>query len=479
MRRLALVLIAFALTAVSAFAQKPSEGSIKESQTASTPSNNPPTPPTTASAEQKEKAEKDKDDATTGIVLPNNDRLRIRVRLLAGYGLDDSQSSLGFEKQGRVGYAIVDMFGKLNKHLRYRVEINPVHENQPGVSCGEKDFFYPNAAQPIGPTVACDNNGRQRVDDYRFVALDPLMQQGPIRQAYIAYNAGRFGVQFGRFIAPIGFGWEEVGSFTAKDATHIQRINAEASFGVQFGLTKQYKGRKFATVSVAGTAGDGNKFHDYNYFYGIDGSLDSNSWPTMILSGTFTPTAKLDLRATLKKGNTGSKIERLPNFFATKRNDDALVLSARYRPFRYMTVFGEHARYTWGLMKTSAELLGQSDTNPVKKAGYYIGGDFNRPITEAIRLGTTITREELSRDDSLIKYLAAQGLYRASVGKKERSTVYRFYVEISRRLTIGVYRNNLSNPFPWVSSIQPVAGERAFTGRGNNKWGVIARFTLQ
>jgi hypothetical protein len=324
----------------------------------------------------------------------------------------------------------------------------------------------------------CDNNGRLRVDDYRFIALDPLMQQGPIRQAYLMYSRGPFGVRFGRFILPIGFGWEDVGSFSAKDATHIQRINAEASFGVQFLLKKRYKSRDLANLSLAGVIGDGNKYHDYDYFYGIEGSLDSNSWQTLVLSGTLAPVSQVELRGALKLGDTGSKVERLPNFYASKRKDNAIVMSLRYRPFKQASVWYEHARYTWGLMKTSAELLGLPDTNPVHKAGYNIGAGLAQPLTKSLTAGTTVTREELSRDDALIKYLVFQNLYGVSMGKKERSTVFRFYLDIGRSVRVGFYRNVLSNPFPWVSGIQPVAGQNAYRGRGNNKWGVVVRFAL-
>jgi hypothetical protein len=431
----------------------------------------------TVPPEPKPPEPKSTDDS--GMTLPDSERIRVRVRFMGGYGLDESQSGLGFEKQGRVGYAEVDLFGNLSRRFSYRLEINPVNENQPLPACGEENFFFPNTPQSFGPTVVCNNNGRMRVDDYRFIALDPLMQQGPVRQAYLMFSTGPFGVQFGRFILPIGFRWDDVGSFSAKDATHIQRIDAEASFGVRFLLKKRYKGRDLGTVSLAGVIGDGNKYHDYDYIYGIEGSLDSNSWPTMVLSGTLAPVPQVELRAALKLGDTGSKIERLPNFYASKRNDNALVMSVRYRPFKQASVWYEHASYTWGLKRSSAELLGLRDTDPVHKAGYNIGVELTQSLTKRLTLGTTLTREELSRDDALIKYLVAQNLYGVSMGKKERSTVYRFYLDVNRAVRVGVFRNVLSNPFPWVSGIQPVAGPNAFRGRGNNKWGVIVSFVLQ
>lgn len=419
-----------------------------------------------------------KKDEEQGIALPNSDRLRVRVRFMSGYGLDESQSSLGFEKQGAVGYLIAEAYGKFGSRLSYRFEVNAVNDNQPGVSCGEKNFFFPNAAQPIGPNVVCDNNGRIAVDDYRFRGLDPLMQQKFVRQAYLQYNAGPFSARFGRFILPMGFGWEEMGSLTAKDAPHIQRINAEASFGFQVGLEKRLRGRQFATISFSGVTGDGNKFRDYDYFYGLDGSLDSNSWPTGVLAGSLQPVKGLDLRVALKKGDTGSKVERLPNFYASKRNDDAVILSARYQPHQDIAVFAEKANYTWGLMKTSAELLGL-DQAPVKKDGYYVGADVSHAIARNVRVGTIVTREELSRDDALVKYMSELGLYRAALGKKERSTAVRVYADIAKAVRVGVYRNDLDNPFPQLSGIQPVAGENAFKGRGNDKWGVVVRLILQ
>jgi hypothetical protein len=89
-----------------------------------------------------------------------------------------------------------------------------------------------------------------------------------------------------------------------------------------------------------------------------------------------------------------------------------------------------------------------------------------------------VTREELSRDDSLIKFLAEQDRLRVSMGKTERSTVFRWYAQIADSVTLAFYRNLLSNPFPWVSGIEPISGPRAFTGRGSDKWGIVVRFQV-
>src|SRR3989338_266218 len=172
---------------------------------------------------------------------PTTNIPKMSMDFMAGYGLDESQASLGFETQGRIGFIIFTLDGKIKNNFTYKMEVNPINETSPLPSCGEVGFFYPNDPRNnngIGPNVSCDPNGRQRVDEYRFIALDLIRQQGPVRQAYIKYTNGPFHVRGGRFILPLGFRWDEVGSFNAKDATHIQRINAEAEFGLGVGIEK-------------------------------------------------------------------------------------------------------------------------------------------------------------------------------------------------------------------------------------------------
>ena len=42
---------------------------------------------------------------------------------------------------------------------------------------------------------------------------------------------------------PIGFDWQEAGSFTAKDAPEIQRIDGQSNFGVMFSYERPARGR--------------------------------------------------------------------------------------------------------------------------------------------------------------------------------------------------------------------------------------------
>ena len=52
-----------------------------------------------------------------GRVVSEDDRLRVKVRFMAAYGHDSAQASLGLEKQGRVGYAIVNLSGSISERL--------------------------------------------------------------------------------------------------------------------------------------------------------------------------------------------------------------------------------------------------------------------------------------------------------------------------------------------------------------------------
>ena len=94
-------------------------------------------------------------------------------------------------------------------------------------------------------------------------------------------------------------------------------------------------------------------------------------------------------------------------------------------------------------------------------------------MTRGWKLTLNVTREELSRDDSLIKYLAAQHLYGVTMGRKERDTVLRVRSDLGRYISAGAYGMWLQNPFPQASGIAAVEGPGAFQCRGSNRWGVV------
>jgi hypothetical protein len=112
------------------------------------------------------------------------------------------------------------------------------------------------------------------------------------------------------------------------------------------------------------------------------------------------------------------------------------------------------------------------DPEAIVKPGYYFGATFEAPIAAGLSAGVTVTREELSRDDSLVKYLTLNQLYGVEMGKKDRGTIARFYVDLSQLVTFGVFWADISNPYPWISASWPVSGPRAFTGRAPDRYGI-------
>jgi hypothetical protein len=135
-------------------------------------------------------------------------------------------------------------------------------------------------------------------------------------------------------------------------------------------------------------------------------------------------------------------------------------------------VFGEYAHYRWGPTLTSGELVGIPALEAIDKTGYYMGGMIDLPVTRTVRIGGSITREELLRDDSLIQYLELNNLYGVTMGKKDRLLIARGFIDINRLLKINFFWVDVSNPFPWVSGSWPVAGPAAFTGRAPTRAGV-------
>jgi hypothetical protein len=411
-----------------------------------------------------------------GWELPQDDRLKISGDFIAAWSHDGAQAQLGLEKQGRIAEATVTISGRITDRVRYLVSFNPVNEVPSKPACGEEDFFFPNdpSFYAAGPVVPCDpENGLKRVDTYNTYALGYITQQGPLREGYVDWRAtDRISARFGRFIVPIGFDPLEVGSWTAKDLTRIQRLNAEANFGLLLGYTHRgAAGEPVFEANVMGVLGEGNREKDYDWYYFVNTTLDTNSALTAIASARARPHHSIDVRVAYKHGFTGSKVERLPSYWASKRNDDAFVASVKVRPHAWVSVFGEYARYVWGPTATSAEMLG-IDTDSIEKPGYYVGGTFEIPVTSRLRAGVTVTREEISRDDSLVKYLAITDLYGVEMGKKDRGTVARVYVDVSRLVTVGLFWADVSNPYPWISGSWPVDGPRAYTGRAPDRYGL-------
>jgi hypothetical protein len=413
-----------------------------------------------------------------GFRFDQSERYRFGGELVAGWSHDGAQAALGFEKQGRVGMAILSLSGRVSDRVRYFVSVNPVNETRSRPACGERDFFFPNDPNlfaGIGPIVKCDEeDGLKRVDTYNTFSLDYITQQGILREGYVDVAASDLvTVRGGRFILPIGLAPREVGATSAKDMARITRLNAEANFGTMVAFSKRRDDdRPLFDAALMAVLGDGNREKDYDWFYFVNTSLDTNSAITMVATMRIAPVNAFELRAAYKKGYTGSKVERLPNYWASKRNDDAIVASVKISPVTWASIFGEYAHYRWGPTLTSGELVGIPALEPIDKKGYYLGGQLEVPVSNRVRVGGSITREELLRDDSLIQYLFLNNLYGVSMGKKDRLLIARGFVDINRLVNVGFFWVDVSNPFPWVSGSWPVTGPAAFSGRPPTRVGV-------
>lgn len=412
-----------------------------------------------------------------GFKFSQSEHFKFGGELVAGWSHDGAQAALGFEKQGRVGMAILSAAGKVSDHVRFFVSVNPVSETNARPACGEKDYFFPNDPHlfaAIGPIVKCDvEDGLKRVDTYNTFSLDYITQQGILREGYINWGiSDSVSLRGGRFILPIGFAPGETGAATAKDMTRITRLNAEANFGAMLVFSAKRGDRSIFDAGVMAVLGDGNREKDYDWFYFVNTSLDTNSAITVAASARLAPIKAIDVRAAYKRGYSGSKVERLPSYWASKRNDDALVVSVKVSPASWASVFGEYAKYKWGPTLTSGELVGLPDLDAIDKPGYFMGAQLEAPIAPKIRVGGSVIREELTRDDSLIQYLSLNNLYGVSMGKKDRSLVVRGFVDVNRLVNVSFFWMDVSNPFPWVSGSWPVTGPVAFTGREPDRIGV-------
>ena len=412
-----------------------------------------------------------------GFKFNQSERYKFGGELVAGWSHDGAQAALGFEKQGRIGMAILSLSGRVSDHVRYYVSVNPVSETSSRPACGEKDYFFPNDPNlyaGAGPIVKCDEeDGLKRVDTYNTFSLDYINQQGILREGYIDWGiSDAVSLRGGRFILPVGFAPREIGGATAKDIPRITRLNAEANFGAMLAYTARSADRAIFDAGVMAILGDGNREKDYDWFYFVNRTLDTNSAVTVVASARTQPFKQLDLRLAYKHGYTGSKVERLPSYWASKRYDDALVVSLKVTPVSWASLFAEYAKYKWGPTITSGELVGIPTVGPIEKPGYYMGAQVEAPVGPRVHIGGSFTREELSRDDSLIQYLYLNNLYGVSLGKKDRTMIARGFIDVNRLVNVSFFWMDVSNPFPWTSGSWPVSGPTAFTGREPDRAGV-------
>jgi hypothetical protein len=400
---------------------------------------------------------------------------------LASVQDESLRASMGREHQIKLAFATFSAYGDLGDHLSYRIDINPADDGvvpKPYVPGPEdrRTYFFPNQPDdPDGRGVSSDPEGLYKVDDYKHPGLDPIIQQGLLRAAWVdAHTASkRFGLRAGRIYLSQGFGLGDVVWFTAKDLTHIQRVNFQSDNGA---AVYADSGRLRAEVSVI--AGNSQPYHDYAYFDFTDPAEDKNS------AVGFVATVRASFGDSVagvsyRKNYINSRIEDATTLQLSKHQDDALVVFGRWQPKPFVRIYGEYVHYTWGLAPTSAELLpGAPVESPVPKPGYYAGIDLYAPETRIGRFGVTFLREEISRDDSLVAWAAANRLFGVTLDKWERTMIVKAHARFAGYLTVFFYYNDLSNPFPELSAIKPVSGPDADKDVKNYKYGFGVRFTF-
>jgi hypothetical protein len=392
--------------------------------------------------------------------------------------LDNSlRAAMGREVQIKVAFVNVSVHGDINQYLSYVVIANPANDGvvpkpyipQPG---DRRTFFFPN--QPEGRGAVSDPSGLYKVDDYKHPGLDPILQQGTLRVAYVdAHTAGKHvGVAVGRNYVPLGLMLSELTWFTAKDLTHIQRINAQADNGATV-----YVDVPRARVDLALITGAGNPYHDYAYFDFTDPTEDKNSAIGAAITGRVR-SSRAELGVTVKRNYLNSRIEDSTTLQLSKHNDNALVLFGKVQPHPSVRLFAEYARLTWGMTSSSAALLsGPKVKSPVIKNGGYVGADISTPVTRFGKWGITLTREELRRDDALVAWAAANQLFGVRLGKKERSAIVKIYGTFGP-LTAFFFLNHLSNPYPELSAIKAIAGPGTDAAISNAKRGLGLRLRM-
>jgi hypothetical protein len=415
----------------------------------------------------------------TGLTVDIGDhKLKLGVDFSFAAVDDRSQmDTLGRERQIKPAFVNLSAGVDLDQHFSLFLVINPVQDSvvpKPyGPSLADRRiYFFPN--QTMGNGVSSDPNGIKDIDDYKYSGFDPIIQQGALRFAYLDVHTGtqKLGMLIGRFLVPQGWGLDEPVWFTAKDMTHIQRINAQADNGFDL-----YYSQRRARVDVALITGNGNPFHDYAYYNFTTPTEDKNSALGAVITGKIHYSG-FTFGGSYRRNFLNSLIDDSASVQLSKHNDDAVIGFAAFRPGPFLRVFGEVASYKWGLAKSSADHLpGAPNKTPVYKDGAYVGVDLMSPETRIGKWGLTATYEYLSRDDSLVAWAAANDQFDVTLGRHETGTIFKGLFQ-EKWLTAYGFVNFVENPYPVLSAIVPMTGTGSGKPARNTKSGFGIRFRL-
>jgi hypothetical protein len=388
-------------------------------------------------------------------------------------------AAMGRERQMLPARMIISLYGDYSRNVSYRVEINPVsrsmvprpyvpHEND------RRTYFFPNQPDvPGGRGVASVPDGLFYVDNYKTMGVDPIHHLGALRVGSVDIHTAsrRVGFSAGRVYVPQGLGLDNVTWFSAKDLVHMQIIDAAADNGVLL-----YYQAGPVRLEGGAVSGNASPFHDYGYFDFTAGGEDKNSAMATVARGIVRPIAGLQVGASVKHNYVNSRIEDSISLQLSKRYDNAFTGFARWQQSPYLALYGQVARYKWGQRDTSADLMpGVRPQTPIFKDGYFAGVEASTPrldVLKGSRISGSYVRSEISRDDSLVSWAAANSLFGVTLGKKERSSVFKVQGHVGDNVSFFWFLHDLSNPFPELSAIRPIDGPGSDQPANNNKAGL-------
>jgi hypothetical protein len=281
-------------------------------------------------------------------------------------------------------------------------------------------------------------NGLKRVDTYNTFSLDYITQQGILREGYVDWGSADHCLAARRPLHPAdrlraarrrrdlgeGHGAHHPPQRRGQLRRHVRRIGAPRH---ALDLRRRRDGPLATATARRTTTGST--------------SSTARSIPTAPSPSPLRARAaveQLDARC-LQAGLTGSKVERLPSYWASKRNDDALVVSLKVSPAKVGLGVRGVREIQVGTDHHVGELVGIPTLGPIEKPVITWARSSKRRSAARIHVGGSITREEITRDDSLIQYLSLNHLYDVSMGKKDRNLIARGFVDVNRLVNVNFF----------------------------------------
>ena len=87
-------------------------------------------------------------------------------------------------------------------------------------------------------------------------------------------------------------------------------------------------------------------------------------------------------------------------------------------------------------------------------------------------------REDLSRDDALVAYAAANRLFGVILGEREKTTIVKVETTVMSRLACYGFWSEVSNPFPELSALKPISGTGSDITPSGRRYGFGIRLKI-